>query len=71
MRILVDGEEDLLALLFFATYPDKTVLLYGQPNEGLVAARVEDYRRQAYTILKQINVLSRLKALGASIKEAV
>lgn len=56
VRILVEGEEDLLALIFFAAYPDGTALFYGQPNEGIVAARVELYREKAALILRQMGV---------------
>jgi uncharacterized protein (UPF0218 family) len=36
VRIEVDGEEDLLVLPVLAFYPEQTIVLYGQPNEGLV-----------------------------------
>ncbi len=36
VRIDVEGEEDLLALLILAFFPEQTIVLYGQPNEGLV-----------------------------------
>jgi GTP-dependent dephospho-CoA kinase len=36
VRIDVEGEEDLLSLTVLAFFPDQTILLYGQPNEGLV-----------------------------------
>ncbi|MEM2883150.1 MAG: DUF359 domain-containing protein [Nitrososphaerales archaeon] len=56
--ILVEGEEDLLALVFFATYPDGTTLFYGQPNEGMVIAKVETCREKAVCLLKLMGVPS-------------
>ncbi|MDD5110913.1 MAG: DUF359 domain-containing protein [Candidatus Altiarchaeota archaeon] len=40
-RILVDGEEDLLALAAIIHAPEGAVVLYGQPNEGLVGVLVD------------------------------
>lgn len=56
VKILVEGEEDLLALIFFAAYPEGTVVFYGQPNEGVVAAKVELYKERAAQILAQMGV---------------
>jgi len=61
VRILVEGEEDLLALVFFATYPPSTVLFYGQPNEGIVVARVGQYREKAAYVLDKMGVPKRLR----------
>ncbi len=36
VRIEVEGEEDLLALPVLAFFPEQTIVLYGQPNQGLV-----------------------------------
>ncbi len=40
LRIVVEGEEDLLALPFLAVYPEGIALLYGQPGEGIVVVVV-------------------------------
>ncbi len=40
VRILVNGEEDLLVLPVCIFAPEKSVVLYGQPNEGLVIVKV-------------------------------
>lgn len=61
VRILVEGEEDLLALVFLATYPSSTVLFYGQPNEGVVVVRVGEYREKAARILERMGVPIRLR----------
>jgi len=60
VRILVEGEEDLLALVFLATYPSSTVLFYGQPNEGIVASKVERCREKATYVLERMGVPRRL-----------
>ena len=36
VRIDIEGEEDLLTLPILAFFPEQTIVLYGQPNEGLV-----------------------------------
>jgi GTP-dependent dephospho-CoA kinase len=41
VRILVSGEEDLLVLPVCMLVPDGTIVLYGQPNEGLVIVKVD------------------------------
>lgn len=39
-RIFVEGEEDLTALAAIAEAPDGGVVVYGQPNEGMVVVEV-------------------------------
>jgi len=41
-RILVAGEEDLLVIPACVYAPENSVVLYGQPNEGLVVVPVTD-----------------------------
>ncbi len=38
--VLVDGEEDLAALPLALMLPEGSVILYGQPGEGVVAVRI-------------------------------
>lgn len=40
-HIIVEGEEDLLALPVFALSPEGTIVFYGQPFEGLVVVHVD------------------------------
>lgn len=47
VRILVDGEEDLLVLPAVLYAKDNSVIMYGQPNEGLVMIDVNDETRKA------------------------
>jgi hypothetical protein len=55
VRIVVKGEEDLLALPAFAMAPDGAAVLYGQPLEGLVIVRITPAKReQAKTLMQEI-----------------
>jgi len=42
IRLVVDGEEDLLVLPVCLFAPPNSVVMYGQPNEGLVIAEITD-----------------------------
>jgi uncharacterized protein (UPF0218 family) len=39
-RVVVDGEEDMLALPLFYILPIGSIVLYGQPLEGMVVVRI-------------------------------
>ena len=55
VRILVTGEEDLLALPLFVIVPNGSVVFYGQPLEGMVIVRInEKIRRKAQELLYRI-----------------
>lgn len=49
--IVVDGEEDLAVLPCILIAPDDTIVLYGQPNEGLVLLNVSDFREKAQNLI--------------------
>ena len=56
VRIIVDGEEDLLVLPVSVYAPDNCVILYGQPNEGLVIlCMTEEIRNRARSIMNLMN----------------
>lgn len=40
--LVVCGEEDLLTLLVIKYFPNDTIVLYGQPNEGVVLLRINN-----------------------------
>ncbi len=46
VRILVDGEEDLLTIPILAYAPEGSVIYYGQPGVGVVMLRVDDAGKQ-------------------------
>ena len=51
-HILVDGEEDLLTLIAVLYAPENALIVYGQPNEGLVTVKVTAQKRaEAQAIL--------------------
>ncbi|SRR5579883_2110316 len=57
VRVMVDGEEDMLALPIFSMVPDGTVVLYGQPLEGLVITIVNEKARiRAKRLMDRIGV---------------
>ncbi|HXV45497.1 MAG TPA: GTP-dependent dephospho-CoA kinase family protein [Nitrososphaera sp.] len=57
VRVLVDGEEDMLALPVFATAPDGSAVLYGQPLEGLVVVTITPgKRKQAKDLMDRIGI---------------
>lgn len=56
VRIIVNGEEDLLVLPVAVYAPDNSVILYGQPNEGLVLVRLtEEVRNRAKSIMDSMS----------------
>ena len=51
-RILVTGEEDLLVLPVCMHAPENSVVMYGQPNEGLVIVKItSEIRNKAQSLL--------------------
>ena len=54
IRIKVQGEEDLLALPLFAMAPKGSVVLYGQPLEGMVLVNInEEKQNQAKELMNK------------------
>ncbi len=52
VRIIVQGEEDLLVLPVVLFAPTKSIVMYGQPNEGLVIVKInEEIRNKASIIM--------------------
>jgi len=51
-KLRVDGEEDLAALVCAAVAPDRSCILYGMPDRGIVFVKVdEQVRERARTIM--------------------
>jgi uncharacterized protein (UPF0218 family) len=46
VKIVVDGEEDLLTLVALLHAPLNALVVYGQPYEGIVAIKVTQRKRQ-------------------------
>ena len=56
IRIIVNGEEDLLVLPVCIHAPKNSVVLYGQPNKGLVLVEITtEIRNKAQTLLDLMN----------------
>ena len=56
VRIAVIGEEDLLVLPVAVFAPENSVVLYGQPNEGLVIVSINaEIRNKAQSIMDSMS----------------
>jgi len=56
VRIVVTGEEDLLVLAVVVFAPENSVVLYGQPNEGLVIVPINaEIRNKAQSIMDSMS----------------
>ena len=41
MQVLVEGEEDLLTLVAVLEAPEGSLVVYGQPHDGVVAVKAD------------------------------
>jgi uncharacterized protein (UPF0218 family) len=56
VRIIVDGEEDLLVIPVCIHAPENSIVMYGQPNEGLVVVTITpEIRAKVQKILDAMN----------------
>ena len=61
-HIVVDGEEDLLALIAVLYAPENSLVVYGQPDEGIVVIRVTSEKKAgAKEILKAMKTVRKAK----------
>lgn len=51
--LVVDGEEDLAVLPCVITAPPGTIVLYGQPGEGVVLCEVDKFKGKAQEFIKK------------------
>jgi uncharacterized protein (UPF0218 family) len=62
IHILVDGEEDLLALIAIIFAPEKSLVVYGQPNKGIVVVEASSEKKaEATEILKTMKTVRKAK----------
>ena len=55
VRIVVDGEEDLLTLPCILFFPNGTLIFYGQPKEGMVMVKIDKESKESVrTILNKM-----------------
>ena len=56
VRITVVGEEDLLVIPVCIYAPENAIVMYGQPNEGLVIVKIDDkIRNKTQLLLDSMN----------------
>ncbi len=56
VRIVVDGEEGLLVIPVCIYAPENAIIMYGQPDEGLVVIRLnDDIKKKTKSILDSMN----------------
>lgn len=56
IRLCVNGEEDLLVIPVCIYAPENAVILYGQPNEGLVIVKITpEIRNKTQKLLDSMN----------------
>jgi hypothetical protein len=61
VKIVVDGEEDLLTLAVALYTPENSFVVYGQPREGIVVVKVTNQKRATVTeILKAMEIFEKL-----------
>jgi uncharacterized protein (UPF0218 family) len=62
VKIVVDGEEDLLTLIVILYAPENSFVVYGQPCEGMVVVRVTRAKRaEVAQILKAMESVRKAK----------
>jgi uncharacterized protein (UPF0218 family) len=62
VHIIVDGEEDLLTLVAVLYAPEKSLVVYGQPFEGIVVVKVTSEKKaEAKEILKAMKTVRKAK----------
>ncbi|MEM1514661.1 MAG: GTP-dependent dephospho-CoA kinase family protein [Candidatus Bathyarchaeia archaeon] len=55
VKVLVNGEEDLLTIVAVLLAPDNSMVLYGQPGEGAVIINVnKETREKMYEIIRRM-----------------
>jgi uncharacterized protein (UPF0218 family) len=60
VNIVVDGEEDLLVLIVVLYAPENSVVVYGQPGEGIVLVKVSPEKKtEASEFLKAMKKCSK------------
>lgn len=59
-KVVVDGEEDLLTLVAVLCAPENSIVVYGQPHEGIVVVKVtEQTKRMIRQIVEAMEAFSK------------
>ena len=57
IKVVVDGEEDMLALPIISIAPERAVVLYGQPLEGMVVVNISpEMQTKAKNLMDRIGL---------------
>ena len=57
VRVIVEGEEDLLALPIFLLVPYGSIVLYGQPLKGIVIVKIDSKtRKRAKDLMESLGI---------------
>lgn len=57
VTVIVEGEEDMLALPIFTLVPNNSVVMYGQPLEGIVLVKINaKIRKKAKDLVDRIGI---------------
>ena len=60
VKIVVDGEEDLLTLIAVSQAPENSLIVYGQPREGMVVVKAtREKKAEVAEILKAMAIVSK------------
>jgi uncharacterized protein (UPF0218 family) len=51
VHVVVDGEDDLLTLVAVLLAPKNSLVIYGQPNQGVVAVKTTDEPRRKVQVI--------------------
>ena len=62
VHIIVEGEEDLLTLIAVLHAPEKSLVVYGQPHEGIVVVKVTPEKKaKVMEVLKAMKTVRKAK----------
>jgi uncharacterized protein (UPF0218 family) len=60
VKIVVDGEEDLLTLIAVSQAPENSLIVYGQPRQGMVVVKAtREKKAEVAEILKAMAIVSK------------
>ncbi|MBT8172344.1 DUF359 domain-containing protein [Candidatus Bathyarchaeota archaeon] len=59
-KVIIDGEEDLLTLVTVLSAPENSMVIYGQPNKGIVVVKVtKKVKEKMYQIVDNMVISSK------------
>ncbi|MEM1550928.1 MAG: GTP-dependent dephospho-CoA kinase family protein, partial [Candidatus Bathyarchaeia archaeon] len=62
VKVLVDGEEDLLTIVAVLLAPENSIVMYGQPGEGVVVINVNrESKEKVHEVIRRMEYKPDLK----------